>query len=140
MWNGVETLDATRAFELEDVDYEGCDMIVLPGGMPGAANLGAHAGLTEQIRAFAKAVEGGQTGGFDLVYGEGCRVKRLTVGGVDISEYSIFMDCDKDACHTLAANDLRDYIGKACGYYPEISDIGAGHLIILEQVLPGEYP
>lgn len=38
----------------EEADYEACEMIVLPGGMPGAANLGAHEGLAEQIRAFAK--------------------------------------------------------------------------------------
>lgn len=40
---------------LEEADYESCEMIVLPGGMPGAANLKAHEGLTEQIRSFAKA-------------------------------------------------------------------------------------
>ena len=39
----------------ENADYEACEMIVLPGGMPGAANLGAHAGLTDRIREFAKA-------------------------------------------------------------------------------------
>ena len=44
----------------EEADYEECEMIVLPGGMPGAANLGAHEGLTEQIRAFAKAGDAGR--------------------------------------------------------------------------------
>lgn len=37
----------------EDTDYESCEMIVLPGGMPGAANLGNHQGLTSHIRCFA---------------------------------------------------------------------------------------
>jgi len=37
----------------EDADYEDCEMIVLPGGMPGAANLGAHRGLTDHIKDFA---------------------------------------------------------------------------------------
>lgn len=39
----------------EEADYGACGMIVLPGGLPGATNLGEHEGLTEQIRSFAKA-------------------------------------------------------------------------------------
>lgn len=38
----------------EDVDYEQCEMIVLPGGMPGAANLEAHEGLARHIKCFAE--------------------------------------------------------------------------------------
>ncbi len=38
----------------EEADHEACELIVLPGGLPGAANLGAHSGLTDQIRSFAK--------------------------------------------------------------------------------------
>ena len=36
----------------EEVDYHGIDMIILPGGMPGAKNLDLHSGLKEQILAF----------------------------------------------------------------------------------------
>ena len=38
----------------EEADYDECDMIVLPGGMPGAANLEAHEGLCEKILQFHK--------------------------------------------------------------------------------------
>lgn len=38
----------------EDTDYEACEMIVLPGGMPGAEHLGNHEGLTKHIRCFAE--------------------------------------------------------------------------------------
>ena len=38
----------------EDAVYTDCEMIVLPGGMPGAANLDAHEGLREKIYSFNK--------------------------------------------------------------------------------------
>ncbi|WP_163325358.1 DJ-1 family glyoxalase III [Draconibacterium mangrovi] len=44
------TVKADTLFE--DLDYDNIDMIVLPGGMPGAANLKAHSGLREQILNF----------------------------------------------------------------------------------------
>ena len=37
----------------EEADYSGCEMIVLPGGMPGAANLMEHSGLAKEIISFA---------------------------------------------------------------------------------------
>ena len=39
----------------EDADFDYCEMIVLPGGMPGATNLRDHAGLTAKIKEYAKA-------------------------------------------------------------------------------------
>jgi len=36
----------------ESVSFENTDMLVLPGGMPGAKNLAAHSGLTKLITAF----------------------------------------------------------------------------------------
>lgn len=38
----------------EETSYEGADMIVLPGGMPGTKNLAAHGGLVKTIEAFAE--------------------------------------------------------------------------------------
>ena len=38
----------------EDVDFAGLDGVVLPGGMPGTLNLGAHAGVNETIQSFAE--------------------------------------------------------------------------------------
>jgi len=37
----------------DEAEYDACEMIVLPGGMPGAANLAAHTGLCEKIKSFA---------------------------------------------------------------------------------------
>ena len=47
--HGVKII-ADKSFK--EVDYELIDMIILPGGMPGAANLNEHLGLREQILNF----------------------------------------------------------------------------------------
>lgn len=36
----------------DEADHSSCEMIVLPGGLPGATNLELHEGLTEQIKSF----------------------------------------------------------------------------------------
>ena len=71
----------------------------------------------------------------DVTYGEGFRVKKLTIAGRDISEYSIYLFPDADECHTFAAQELRKYIGLACGYYPNIVSEKRGHMIVLERLL-----
>jgi 4-methyl-5(b-hydroxyethyl)-thiazole monophosphate biosynthesis len=38
-----------------EVDYQAVDMMVLPGGLPGAENLDKHEGLKSQIRNFDQA-------------------------------------------------------------------------------------
>lgn len=46
------TVNADCTFE--DADYAVCEMLVLPGGMPGTKNLGAHEGLCEKLKQAAK--------------------------------------------------------------------------------------
>ncbi|MCL1983394.1 MAG: DJ-1/PfpI family protein [Clostridiales bacterium] len=38
----------------EEADYENCEMIVLPGGANGTANLAAHEGLASVVKGFAE--------------------------------------------------------------------------------------
>ena len=38
----------------EEADYEHCEMIVLPGGIPGTAGLRSHQGLRRQLKCFSK--------------------------------------------------------------------------------------
>ncbi len=71
----------------------------------------------------------------DVTYGEGFRVKKLTIAGRDISEYSIYLFPDADECHTFAAQELCKYIGLACGYYPNIVSEKRDHMIVLERLL-----
>lgn len=44
------TLMADLTFQ--EADYETCEMILLPGGMPGTKNLGAHGDLIKKIKEF----------------------------------------------------------------------------------------
>ncbi len=50
---GTHSIPVEADIVFEEADYEACEMIVLPGGLPGADYLGEHEGLTAQIRDFA---------------------------------------------------------------------------------------
>ena len=52
---GAHGISVEADLLFQEADYEACEMIVLPGGMPGAKYLGEHEGLIRQIQAFAKA-------------------------------------------------------------------------------------
>ena len=45
-------IEADKLFD--EVDFANYDMLVLPGGMPGAKNLQEHEGVKEQLKVFAK--------------------------------------------------------------------------------------
>ena len=45
-------------FMFDDVDYSKCEMIILPGGLPGAHNLREHQGLRQEIKNFAEEGKG----------------------------------------------------------------------------------
>lgn len=50
--HGAHGIDVQADELFEEVDYESQDMLVLPGGMPGTLNLGAHKGLETLLRKF----------------------------------------------------------------------------------------
>lgn len=49
---GAHNITVEADLSFEEADYETCEMIVLPGGMPGTKNLAAHGGLVEKIKEF----------------------------------------------------------------------------------------
>lgn len=51
---GTHGISVEADILFEETDYEACEMIVLPGGMPGAENLDRHQGLISHIRCFAQ--------------------------------------------------------------------------------------
>ena len=53
--NGAHGVPVVADMVFEEVKEEDAEMIVLPGGLPGATNLDAHAGLDKLILSFANA-------------------------------------------------------------------------------------
>ena len=96
----------------------------------------SEAALDRAVRQYANY---GNSDNYSYTYGEDYRVGSITIAGNHISEYVIMLPAENDACHTYAAENLRDYIGKACGTYPEIIDYSAdaeGRFIRLERAYP----
>ncbi|MDR1042335.1 MAG: DJ-1/PfpI family protein [Clostridiales Family XIII bacterium] len=50
---GAHDIEVIADIVFEDADYDGCEMIVLPGGIPGAPNLAGHDGLKQKLLSFA---------------------------------------------------------------------------------------
>ena len=49
---GAHGITIKADFMFEETDYSKCEMIVLPGGLPGAYNLRDHLGLRQEILSF----------------------------------------------------------------------------------------
>lgn len=54
MVKGAHNVSVQADKLFDEVDFTSYDMVVLPGGMPGAKNLQEHAGVEQQVLAFAK--------------------------------------------------------------------------------------
>jgi 4-methyl-5(b-hydroxyethyl)-thiazole monophosphate biosynthesis len=52
MVNGAHKIGVEADLLFKNADYKQADMIVLPGGMPGAKNLSEHEGLNFQLKKF----------------------------------------------------------------------------------------
>ncbi|MDR2162807.1 MAG: DJ-1/PfpI family protein [Clostridiales Family XIII bacterium] len=50
---GVHGIEVIADIVFADADYGSCDMIVLPGGQPGAERLAEHEGLKQKLLSFA---------------------------------------------------------------------------------------
>jgi 4-methyl-5(b-hydroxyethyl)-thiazole monophosphate biosynthesis len=50
---GAHDIPVIADLLFDEADYDSCEMIVLPGGLPGATNLAAHEGLRQKLLAFA---------------------------------------------------------------------------------------
>ena len=55
---GAHGITVKADFMFEEIDYSKCEMIVLPGGLPGAYNLRDHQGLRKEILKFDEENKG----------------------------------------------------------------------------------
>jgi len=93
-------------------------------------------GLDRGVRYYAN--HSPKSGGYSYTYGEGAKVKKITVCGNDISEYKIWLDPNADYLHTYAAEELVSHIGRACGYYPEIVYDEPEHYFAFDRVMQSD--
>ena len=56
---GTHGIKVTADLTFDEACFDSCEMLVLPGGLPGAENLGKHKGLCEKLKEFAEAGEEG---------------------------------------------------------------------------------
>jgi len=57
---GAHGISVNADIMFEEADFDSCEMIVLPGGMPGTLNLAKHEGLAEQVKQFAVGAADGK--------------------------------------------------------------------------------
>lgn len=91
-------------------------------------------GLDRAVRRYYKDCT--DTDSANITYGEGYRVKSITVAERPLSDYAIRVIADDDYLHGYAATELRKYFGEACGVYPEIVSEDPEHGIYIVQVKP----
>ena len=72
-------------------------------------------GLDRAVRAYAKAVEAGGAQSLDVTYHEGARIKKLTIGGADISEFEISYGDGASGNIVSAATEMSRLIEIATG-------------------------
>ena len=91
----------------------------------------SEGGLDRAVREYAKAVEKGGAAGIDVTYDDGPRVKKLTIGDADISEFVISY---KSAELIDAANEISDLLKLATGVRLSVEEtVDADHLIYFEE-------
>lgn len=52
--HGAHRIDVAADFLFEKMNFDGVDMLVLPGGMPGTIHLGEHQGLQKLLQEYYK--------------------------------------------------------------------------------------
>ena len=107
---GTETEAAAYDLDLTGFEREGYVIRRIDGKTAIFGN--TERGLDRAVREYAKHADGN----FEAVYGDGQpKVGKITLAGVDISEYKIVIPSDASACVRFAAENIRDYTKKACG-------------------------
>ena len=84
-------------------------------------------GLDRALRKYAKAYEKGEVS--DVTYHEGYRVKKITIAGADISEFTVVRPAETNENMLFAISELVRLVEKACGVRLPVADSASGHKI-----------
>ena len=110
--NGAHGIPVVADASFDELDYADAALLFLPGGLPGATNLEAHAGLGELLQAKAKE-EG-------VILSAICAAP-LVLGGLGLLQgkqatcYPGFEDTMAGATYTAAKVTVEGNIFTACG-------------------------
>jgi len=109
--------DATVAAEygIDMTDFEDDGYILRTVGDSVLAFGKTEDGLDRAARAYAKAVQAGNEDTLNVTWHEGYRVKRLTIAGRDVSEYTVYYPEDANANMKLAASEMVKLVEMATG-------------------------
>ena len=108
----IATADEATAYGVDLSDYQSDGYYIRAEGGEVLILAKSDAGLDRAVRKYAKD---GDADSCLFTYGEGYRVKRLTIAGTDISEYTIVIPDDADDCVKYSADTLAKYVGLSCG-------------------------
>ena len=84
-------------------------------------------GLDRALRRYAKAYEKGEVS--DVTYHEGYRVKKITIAGADISEFTVVRPADANENVDFAISELTRLVEKATGVKLPVAQSASGHKI-----------
>ncbi len=104
-------IGSSEEYGVDMTDFEDDGYILRTVGDTTIAFGKTEDGLDRAVRAYAKAVENGTAYELDTVYHEGYRIEKLTVNGIDVSEYSVIYE-NTDA---VVGDEIARLIKIACG-------------------------
>ncbi len=105
--------DDTNAYGVDTSDFVDDEGYTIRASEGEVVILGkTDAGIDRAVRQFSNY---GNNENYTFTYGEGYRVKKLTIAGNDISEYAVVRPDDADECMRYATDELVKYVKLACG-------------------------
>ncbi len=111
----VMGIGSSDEYGIDMTDFESDGYVLRTVGDTTVAFGKTAEGLDRAVREYAKAALTDTVVDLDTVYHEGYRIKRLTVAGRDISEYTVYYPADANENMKFAAGELVRLVKKACG-------------------------
>lgn len=124
---GDSAIAASYGVDMSDFEDEG--YVIRTIGNKTAIFGKSDKGVDRAVRDYAKHADEPD---YTATYGEGYRVRNLTVSGKAISEYSILIPDNADESVKFAASELSSFIAQACGVtLPVVTEASSEHVFEL---------